>query len=65
MGVDKREYGTVNDLAYTSAHGRERNIPTRRPSPAERIRKKAEGKAAWQAAWRQREMNAKRDILDR
>ena len=41
MADDRREYGRLNDLAYTSTRGCERGIPTNR-SKAQKLQARAE-----------------------
>ena len=54
MGEDKFEYGTLNDFAYTSAHGCTRGILSGRPSPAARLEKKArKARQKAEATWAQ------------
>ena len=40
MGEDKKEYGRLTDLAFTSAHGRERTVSQGRPTKARKLLQK-------------------------
>ncbi len=46
MGDSREEYGTINDLAYTSSHGHLRSPPGAKANPAEKIAARAAARKA-------------------
>ena len=63
MGEDRNEYGRINDLAYTSAHGGTRSLPVRRSNAEKEAEKVQRGKARG-LAHKARAVQKKKTVID-